>query len=204
MAAAVCNLMQRLGIFEGPYAFAGHSLGGSVALLVTRIAPALPVFFLSLEGTICSADCVEGGLARQIAGRSAPPSSAEVLEILKPLDKAGIWAPSAASIGESLGQLSHMLFTSLVELCDSKALLEIFASLPVVLYIYGESSGKYHESMRAAIASHKNAQVKGVRDAGHFMLSDKPAETVAAVQELLASGSVPDLACLAEPQKGTL
>merc|ERR1712164_62915 len=52
MASAITSLMHTLGIFDRDYGFMVHSLGGTVGLLASRLAPRKPVVFVSLEGNV--------------------------------------------------------------------------------------------------------------------------------------------------------
>lgn len=190
MASAVCALLSRLGVFNGPFGIIGHSLGGTVALLVSRIAPRMPAFFISVEGTTSPEDCPRNGLAHDVASRSIPPTSAEVLAKITALDAIGVWVKSAASMGDQLGLFSNKLFASLVRWLDSGELLKIFARLPVVRYLYGETSGKPLAAMREALAQHANSGAYCVKEAGHFLLHQRPQEAIQVLQGMLADGLV--------------
>ena len=196
MATAVRNLLEALGVTRTEWALAGHSLGGTVALLLIELLASargderLPGSFTSFEGNATPACCATDGLARRVAAMPQPPSE---LEILQMVANEPVWHASAQRVGESVGRLAHRIFTSLVKWCDGSnkldgICLEQMQRRVPLRYVYGAMSGKYHEANRAAHADHPNAEAAGVEGAGHFMLTDRPDDTVAALRRLLASG----------------
>ena len=65
------------------------------------------------------------------------------------------------------------------------ATLEEMQQRVPLCYVYGSTSGKYHASNRAAHDRHPSAAAIGVAGAGHFMLSEDPSGTLAALTQLL-------------------
>jgi len=102
---------------------------------------------------------------------------------------APVWLASASRIGDNVGVLAHKIWISLVEWCDGRTLhgatLEAMQRRVPLRFVYGSASGKWHEANRAAIASHPDASAACVEGASHFMLTDDPEATLAAVQGLL-------------------
>ena len=101
-----------------------------------------------------------------------------------------VWLASARRIGDSVGLLAHGIWLSLVEWCNGRTLdganLEAMQRRVPLRYLYGTTSGKYHDDNKAAIAAHADARAIGVEGAGHFMLTDDPPAALSAVKELLA------------------
>lgn len=217
MATAVITLLDSLNIMQADWAIAGHSLGGAVALLVIeliangeapRVAvpakrPRLPRFFLSFEGNATPACCAAQGHARRVAAMPQPPSAAETLQMVSATPT---WHSSAARIGDSVGVLAHQIWLSLVEWCDGRTLhsatLEQMQRRVPLRYVYGSTSGKYHATNQAAHAIHPDASAACVDEAGHFMLIDDPASTLAALRRLL-SGLVDCEPSPAPPEPGS-
>lgn len=190
MASAIGSLMHQLGIFDQEYGLMGHSLGGAVALLVARLAPRAPNFFVSIEGNTTQDDCGERGLAREVARQA--PTSVRMLERVRHFDSpTGVWASNAARLGDSLGPFGHRLFASLVKWCDSGELLDTFLSIGKVRYLCGERSGKYHVGTWASLQRHPDARCIEIKGAGHFMLDEKPQESIDALRSLLGAGTLP-------------
>lgn len=192
MATAVLALLKSLEVTRSDWAVAGHSLGGAVALLVIELIAngdgedKLPRFFLSFEGNATPACCAADGLARRVAALPQPPEAAEMLQMLASTPP---WLASASRIGESVGVLAHRIFFTLVEWCDGRTMhgstLEEMQRRVPLRYVYGSASGKYHASNQAAHARHPDAAAASVEGASHFMLTDDPSATVAAVKRLL-------------------
>lgn len=191
MASALFSLLLHLHVLEDTWAVLGHSLGGAVALLLAREARnyKAPVFFLSLEGNTTPMDCAAGGRARTVAAMKDTPSNDEVMEFVK---VAAVWPIMTKRIGASLGLLAHRLWTSLVKWSDSGELEEIAQTLPL-LYVYGTKSDKLHVQTMRLLNSHPNAKSVGIEGASHFMLSDKPQETIFALNSLMKGMSLPEL-----------
>ena len=192
MAAAVFTLLVSLEVTKKPWVIAGHSLGGAVALLVIELIATssgdhqLPRVFVSFEGNATPACCAADGLARRVAALQQPPSVEEVLQMVSTTP---VWLEAASKIGDSLGLLAHQIWISLVEWCDGRkmhgATLEEMQQRVPLRYVYGSTSGKYHASNRAAHDRHPSAAAIGVAGAGHFMLSEDPSGTLAALTQLL-------------------
>lgn len=198
MATLVVSLLDSLNVMQSDWAIAGHSLGGAVALLVIELIAnghasseraKLPRFFLSFEGNATPACCAADGHARRVAAMPQPPSAAEMLQMVSATPA---WRASASRIGDKVGLLAHHIWLSLVEWCDGRtmcgATLEQMQRRVPLRYVYGATSGKYHASNQAAHASHPDAVAACVDGAGHFMLSDDPARTLAALRQLLGEG----------------
>jgi len=183
MASALSSLLVHLDVLHDSWAVLGHSLGGAVALLLareTRTCKA-PLFFISLEGNTTPMDCAPAGRARKVAALIDPPSSGEVMEIV---EVAAVWPPMAQRIGPSLGILAHQIWTSLVKLSDSGE-LEAIARTCQLLYIYGMKSDKLHGQTLRLLETHPSAKSEGIEGASHFMLSDRPQETISAFNSLM-------------------
>lgn len=193
MAADVRHLIARMGVTRRPWAIAGHSLGGAVALLtIHTIATApedderLPVFFLSLEGNATPSCCAPDGLARRVATMPNAPSDEAMLHMLS---SSPYWEASARKLGDGVGLLAHGIWVSLVEWCDGRrdgnTTLETMLRHVPWRFLYGTESGKFHSANRAAVGAHFDAEAAGVDGAGHFMLIDRPAQSLAAIKSLL-------------------
>ena len=77
------------------------------------------------------------------------------------------------------------LFASLLQYNESSECLNVLETLPL-RYIYGSESGKFCGDTKRMIEQvHPDAVACGIGGAGHFMLIERPSETIAALKQML-------------------
>merc|ERR1712203_1057352 len=104
--------------------------------------------------------------------------------ILQMMSVLPAWHDMAAKIGQSLGLLAHRSWSSLIEWMNSGKLEQLQQSVPL-RYIYGEHSGKPHDKTHEILQHHPDAMAVMIPGATHFMLHDRPDQTIAAIRNFL-------------------
>jgi len=158
-ADVIINILRTLSLTDA--IFVGHSMGGMVATLILKKAPQLVTRLISLEGNLVAPDC----------GESARVSKLSFNDFKKSYS-GGKQAPDFAY---------YQSAKSIVKWASSGELLKTFTGdgCPKLL-VLGEKSPFYSRAPKSP-----SVTTRVIPEATHFMLVERPTETVDAVVDFL-------------------
>mmetsp|Transcript_53007 Transcript_53007/g.164246 ORF Transcript_53007/g.164246 Transcript_53007/m.164246 type:complete len:312 (-) Transcript_53007:368-1303(-) len=208
MAEVVWGLLGAMELQRaGRVLVVGHSLGGSVGLLLAAryLRPPQLQAFVSLEGCLVATDTPPNGLAARWMRRDPQTSSAQdLLEDITAAqhlgrDPAGMkhWREAAEECGPTVHLLAVRMSRSLVDWAQSGELPRYVDDLPSFHYVYGTASGKFSSALSEALKGRRNCRLHGICPRGHFLLLDG----VEAILGILV-GAVAEAEAVAEAAAG--
>lgn len=157
----------------------GHSLGGMVGILFSKLIQNKIKGFINAEGNLVYSDC---GLSKDVAEYNFEEFKKKYPEIKHKIKDSG--ELSSELRGVSLEKIPDFVFyktsLSIVKLARSEKLLEVFKELPFErMFLFGDRNAQKAEIIPTDI---KKVEVS---NAGHFMLLDNPGECYKAIKNFL-------------------
>lgn len=153
----------------------GHSMGGSIGLLLTEMLGNKVEAFINLEGNLVSEDC--GLLSRKTTSVSLNEFKNHVFDELRekfktsPHKASQIWA----AWSEKADPLAfYRSAASLVQWSDSGILLEKFLKLPAKKYYLSGDREKQTLRKGKMFERLKHIPLIEIPNSGHFMMNDNP------------------------------
>lgn len=169
-AVLVAGMIEKHGLEK--FILVGHSMGGMVGtMLLERFREQL-LGFINMEGNFVLEDC---GASLPVAEASFEDFSEKLYPALKRE------APARRSWLEQIPDYAfHRTSRSIVDWSRNGKLLPMYVASPVrKLFVYGERNRRKKDVLPP---SEVTAEIPG---AGHFLLTERPAETLAVVQKFL-------------------
>jgi pimeloyl-ACP methyl ester carboxylesterase len=152
----------------------GHSMGGLTALMLASVNPQRVLSFTNIEGNIAPEDCF---LSRQIHEYADKDPEAFMRDFIARARNAPAWSSPlyAANLAHKVQpDAVRGIFTSMVELSDTDALMDRFLDLPCPkLFMYGDqnSSLSYPRHIEE-----NGVELAEVPQCGHFPMYSNPPE----------------------------
>jgi len=162
----------------------GHSMGGSIVLLLIGKIPEKVVSFINLEGNLIGEDC---GVSRRAVSVPYEEFEKSLFDQIKQEIKEAKGGSSKLYkwVCKSAPYAFYYSSKSLVEWSDSRKLLDSFLKLKInKVYVYGDKNSR----MPVLRLIKDKVRTIPISNSGHFMMLDNPREFYQKLAEILSDG----------------